>query len=229
MTVHDDGVGMSSEFQTRLFEPFSQERTEATASIGGSGLGLSIVKRLVELMGGDISVKSELGRGTDFILNLDFECAKQVQPASAPDRLRGGSGLSGRKVLLCEDNAMNREIASAMLGMKDIEVVCAANGKEGLEKFAASAPGEYDAVLMDLRMPVMNGFEATAAIRNSKHPDAASIPIIAMSADAYDEDVAKSREAGMNSHVAKPVDSGKLFAEITRLCAERENSAGSGN
>ena len=224
ISVSDDGVGMSSEFQTKLFEPFTQERTSATAGIGGSGLGLSIVKRLVELMGGSIKVRSELGKGTEFVLYLDFDCAGEAAAATAATAAVDVK-LAGRKLLLCEDNAMNTEIAETLLEAKGAQVVCAANGKEGLEKFAASAPGEFDAVLMDLRMPVMNGFEAAAAIRGSERSDAASIPIIAMSADAYDEDVAKSREAGMNSHVAKPVAPEKLFAEIARLCAARENQA----
>ena len=223
ISVKDDGVGMSSEFQTKLFEPFTQERTQANAGVGGSGLGLSIVRRLVELMGGAVEVKSELGKGTEFVLYLDFDCAGEA--AAQAETAAADAQLAGRRLLLCEDNAMNTEIAKTLLEAKGAQVVCAANGREGLEKFTSSAPGWFDAVLMDLRMPVMNGFEAAMAIRSSKHPDAASIPIIAMSADAYDEDVARSLKSGMNSHIAKPVDPHKIYAEVARLCAAREKRA----
>lgn len=218
ITIRDDGAGMSAGFQTKLFEPFAQERTEATAGIGGSGLGLSIVRRLVELMGGTIKVKSELGEGTEVVLELDFKRAGEAAPPAGEAAV---GGLAGRKVLLCEDNAMNTEITVALLSMQGITAVCAADGRQGLEKFLDSAPGEFDAVLMDLRMPVMSGFEAAHAIRSSGHPDAASIPIIAMSADAYDEDVKMSMEAGMDSHIAKPIAPDRLFSELSRLCAKR--------
>ena len=216
--VRDNGIGMTEEFLPRIFEPFSQERTEATADIGGSGLGLSIVKRLVEMMGGRIEVSSVLGQGTEITMYLDFKrTAENVDVIAKPETEM--ENLKGIKVLLCEDNAMNTEIARALLESFGVKVICAENGEMGSNIFLASHEGEFSAVLMDIRMPVMNGYKATKIIRESSHPQAKTVPIIAMSADAYEEDVRKSLKAGMNEHIAKPIDSGRLYNALKRMCS----------
>ena len=214
--VRDSGVGISKAFLPRLFEPFSQERTAATAGIGGSGLGLSIVKRLVELMGGGIEVKSELDRGSEFTVRLSFDHTEAARP-KARECVRTDE-LSGKKVLLCEDNPINTEIARTLLESKGLSVVCAADGKAGLEAFGASGPGEFAAILMDIRMPIMKGYEAAQKIRALDRPDAGTVPIIAMTADAYEDDVKRCLDSGMNAHIAKPIDSEKLFEELSKYC-----------
>jgi len=214
LTVRDTGIGMSQDFQTKLFEPFSQERTEKTAGIEGSGLGLTIAKRLVDMMGGSISLKSELGRGSEFTILLDFE--RVENEIQVTDEGVSYTSLAGKRVLLCEDNAMNREIATAILKMKDICVTEAVNGREGTDMFLASEPGWYDAILMDIRMPVMNGYDAAAEIRNSDHPDAERVPIIALTADAYADDAEKARHAGMDGHLTKPLDPDLLYEALLK-------------
>ena len=214
--VRDTGCGISKEFLPKIYEPFSQERQASTRGVGGSGLGLSITKKLVEMMNGTIEVKSELGKGTEFTLCLDFERVDDELAKQKPVP-ENWEHLSGRKILLVEDNEMNTEIAKALLTWKKMQVVCAENGKIACDKFAASAPGEYDAILMDIRMPVMNGREATEKIRQMARPDAQKIPIIAMSADAFDDDVRASEQAGMNAHLAKPVDPTTLYEVLSRF------------
>jgi signal transduction histidine kinase len=204
LVVKDSGIGISPEFIPRIYEPFSQERTEATAGIGGSGLGLSIVKRLVDLMHGRIEVSSELGRGTEFDVYLKFP--KVNGPAEAGRSAAAEPfSLEGRTILLCEDNEMNREIATAILEKNGMTVIPAVNGKEGAAQFECSEAGGISAVLMDIRMPVMDGYEAARAIRASGRPDA-DVPIIALSADVYTEDIKKARECGMTAHLSKPLD-----------------------
>ena len=171
-------------------------------------------------MGGRIEVRSRRGEGTRFdvrlpITHLSGEAAHPAEPAADPSLLRG------RRALLCEDNEMNREIATAVLQGFGMEVRCANNGRAGAELFAASGPGEFDVVLMDLRMPVLDGFSAAKAIRALPRADASTVPILAMSADAYEEDLRKCREAGMNGHIAKPVDTKRLFAELVKYCGRR--------
>jgi signal transduction histidine kinase len=216
LTVRDTGIGISRGFMPKLFEPFAQERTEKTAHIGGSGLGLTIVKKLVDLMGGRIEVKSELGKGTEFTVYLDFERVGAV-PAAEETEKAPGRDLSGRVVLLCEDNEMNREITMEVLGLRGVKAECAENGREGVEKFLGSPAGSFAAVLMDIRMPVMDGYEAARAIRALERPDAGTVPIIAITADAYEGDVKKVLEAGMDSHITKPIDPGKLFSELEKF------------
>ena len=183
--------------------------------MGGTGLGLSIVKRLVEMMGGRIEVKSKLGSGSEFTVYLSFE---RADAAAEPQAAEPQADLSGKKVLLCEDNPINTEIARAVLEARGLEVVCAADGRRGLETFAASAPGTFDAVLMDIRMPVMKGYEAAARIRALNRPNALTVPIIAMTADAYEDDVKRCLDSGMNVHIAKPIDTELLFKELSRFC-----------
>ena len=205
LTVKDNGVGISPTFIPKIYEPFSQERTEKTVGIGGSGLGLSIVKRLIDLMHGRIEVQSELGKGTIFTVYLSFNKVKkriaEAQTVSVDLTL-----LKGKTVLLCEDNEMNREIATAILEQSGMIVIPAANGEEGVNHFIESGSGMISAVLMDIRMPVMDGYAASRAIRVSNHPEARTIPIIALSADAYTDDVKKVQACGMNRHLSKPID-----------------------
>ena len=213
--VRDNGIGISEGFLPRMFEPFAQEHSSSISGTTGTGLGLAIVKRLVCIMGGSIEVKSTKGAGTEFTIAMPVEkttSAAEKETQQAPSR-----DLAGKKVLLCEDNAMNTEIAKAVLESRGLLVTCAADGREGTEKFAASGEGELSAILMDIRMPVMDGREAARAIRTMDRSDARTIPIIAMTADAFAEDVAKCREAGMDSHVPKPIDSRLLFSELERL------------
>jgi len=222
--VSDTGIGMSREFQKRLFEPFTQEMRSDSSETRGTGLGLSIVKKLLDLMGCEITVESEIGKGTTFRLRGEFDCV----PAAA---LRGGpadaepepahDGLAGLHVLLCEDHPLNREIAKTLLSEKRAIVSIAEDGEQGLREFANSAIGFYGAILMDVRMPVMDGLEATRRIRRLARPDAGSVPIIAMTADAFADDIRKCLDAGMNGHIAKPIDPQKLYAAL-RKCAAGE-------
>lgn len=205
LTVKDSGIGISPAFLSKIYEPFSQERTEATAEIGGSGLGLSIVKRLVDLMHGRIEVASRLGEGTEFTVYLTFP---KVDGGAQPGSKNAGQppALEGRTILLCEDNRMNREIATAILEKNGMTVIPAENGRAGSERFLGSADGSIDAVLMDIRMPVMDGYEAAKVIRASGRRDAAAVPIIALSADVYTADIRRAQDCGMTSHLSKPID-----------------------
>ena len=209
VTIRDDGIGMSQEYQTHLYEPFSQERRTGYESMG-TGLGLSIVRQLVDLMGGAIEVHSERDRGTEFIVRLHLPEVESAAPLP-PRAVCVGADFSGKRVLLCEDNALNREIAVALLRSRGMAVVTADNGQEGLRLFSDSTPGEFDLILMDLRMPVMGGLTAAAAIRALERADAPSVPIVAMTADAFADDVQSCLDAGMNAHIAKPIDPELLF------------------
>lgn len=213
VTVQDNGYGISEKFLPRIYEPFSQERTRETSYIGGSGLGLSIVKGLVDMMHGTIKVESKLGKGTTFVVSYTLE--RVGNAINNKDDIFDLSNLTGKRILLCEDNAMNQEIAIAVLNKKDMLVETAGNGEEGLEKYLSHPAYYYDAILMDLRMPVMNGYEATQAIRSSEKEDAHRIPIIALSADAYNEDIERSLAYGMNNHLAKPIDPQSLYKELS--------------
>ena len=221
--VCDTGIGISEEFLHRIYEPFSQEHDETTMADGGSGLGLTIVKRLIEMMDGIISIRSMVGKGTEVSLRLKFKLAN-----AASDKTEGGSAakLRGRNVLVCEDNYMNLEIVKNILALAGVSVTCASNGQEGVDIFTRSTLNEYDAILMDLRMPVMNGYDAAKAIRELGRKDAAAVPIIALSADAYDEDVRKSLDAGMNGHIAKPFTPQQLYeALLAALQAVAHNNS----
>ena len=212
-TVEDTGLGMSEAFQQRLFEPFAQEDTAAHSAYTGTGLGLAITKELVEKMGGAIRFESKQGVGTRFEVELPFPLDKTSAPeqkAPSPEEC----SLKGMHVLLVEDNELNREIARFILENEGMMVDEAENGRQAVEKFAASKPGGYDVILMDIMMPVMDGLAAARAIRALDRPDAASVPIFAMTANAFADDVAASRAAGMNEHLAKPLDSAKLVEKL---------------
>lgn len=213
--VQDNGIGMKDEYVRHIFESFSREDSLRVQKTEGSGLGMAITKYIVDAMGGEISIKSEPNVGTEFTVLLDVERAEQEQAeAQETDAAQPQHAL---RVLLAEDNALNREIAVALLSRQDVTVETAENGQLCVEKFSAAPNGYYDAVLMDVRMPVMNGYEATQAIRALARADA-TLPIIAMTADAFAEDVERCLAAGMNAHLSKPMDIHKLMALLERLC-----------
>ena len=213
-TVRDTGRGMKPEFAAHAFDAFSQELSEDSER--GAGLGLTIVKNIVELMGGSIQISSQPDRGTDITVELPVQRAEK--PAGEDGSAFAGTDvLRGRRVLLCEDHPLNQKVAVRLLERENIEVDIADNGKIGVEKFRLSPPRYYDAVLMDVRMPVMDGIAATAAIRALPRADAASVPIIAMTANAYAEDAEKSRAAGMDAHLSKPVDPQTMYRTLARF------------
>ena len=213
--IRDTGVGMSQDFiDNKLFKPFVQADNSARSDYTGTGLGMSIVKQLVEKMNGSISVESRLGEGSCFTVVLPFEIDKQ-RAVQTEDVVVGD--ISGLRLLVAEDNQLNMEIVDFLLTDRGAQVIPVQNGKEALKKFEESGLGEYDAILMDLMMPQMDGLEATRAIRSSGHPDAGTIPIIAMTAKAFAEDEEKCLAAGMNAHLAKPLEMDKVVATIARL------------
>jgi signal transduction histidine kinase len=222
LTVADTGSGISPEFLPHVFEPFAQENA-ANADTSGSGMGLSIVRSIVDALGGTIDVRSEKGRGTVFTVRLQLQETEEA-PSPAPAAAQPDPAvLRGRRALVCEDNALNREILETFLRGFGMEVTCAENGRRGVELFSASAPGWFDAVLLDLRMPVMDGKTAARAIRALPRPDARSVLIFAVSADAYPENVQECLAAGMTGHIAKPVDP----QELCRRLADALGKAGS--
>ncbi len=204
--VKDDGIGMSEDFLRKLFKPFEQERSSMVSATVGSGLGLSIVHEFVTLMGGTVTVASRQGEGSAFTIGLSLETAPKTEKAATISDDEWKEKLQGRRVLLVEDNAINRQILSMLLANLALSVDEAENGELAVEKFSASAPGAYSLILMDIMMPVMGGLEAAAAIRRLDRPDAGTVPIVALSANAFEEDARKSLEAGMQMHLAKPVD-----------------------
>lgn len=218
VTIRDDGIGISDSFIDHIFEPFAQEKRPGYETVG-TGLGLSIVKQLVDLMGGTISVSSKQNKGTIFNINLSFEEADVMNQSPGSISKFRQVELSGKKVLLCEDNVMNQEIAVAILSEQGLQIDCAGNGKQALKKFQSEPEGTYQLILMDLRMPVMDGYEATRQIRALDRQDAKQIPIVAMTADAFSDDIQKCFEAGMNAHVAKPVNPQKLIETIQKQLA----------
>lgn len=213
--ISDTGVGMSEEFQARMFEPFSQEDRRVTSELRGSGLGLGIAKSLVEAMGGTIAVKSQQGVGTTITIHLGFELAPPgsiKEPESYTPACP--ATLSGKRVLLAEDHPLNSVIAQRLLEKRGMIVTTAENGKVAVDAFKASPLNGFDVILMDIRMPEMSGLEAARVIRALDREDAARIPIIAMSANAYQEDIRKSIDAGMNKHLPKPVDPAVLHQTL---------------
>ncbi len=206
----DNGIGMDEAFVRRIFEPFSRAEDSRISSIEGSGLGMTIAQNIVRMMGGSIAVKSRPGQGSQFTVTLFLRQQDGTAEAAAPSGAEQFS-FQGCRLLLVEDNEINREIACEILLDVGAAVECAENGREALDRFSAADPGYYDLILMDIQMPVMNGCEAARAIRGLSRPDSASTPIIAMSANAFAEDIAASREAGMNEHITKPLDVPKLL------------------
>ena len=216
----DDGLGMSPEFQAHMYEPFAQEGNGARTTYEGTGLGLSIVKKLVDAMGGTITCQSQRGVGTTFCVQLTLRRAAEPEPARAEEKAE--TSLAGVRILLVEDNELNMEIAEMFLTEDGAQVTKAWNGREAVEAFAASPEGYFDLILMDIMMPEMDGLEATKAIRLLRRKDAKTVPISAMSANAFSDDVQRSREAGMNSHISKPVDEQKLLQVAAELVKREE-------
>lgn len=216
-TCEDDGIGMSPEFQQHMYEPFTQEAEGARTTFEGTGLGLSIVKKLVDAMGGRIICRSQRGVGTTFHVQLTLDCACPSEDGGEQPDSPGDGCLKNVRILLAEDNELNMEIAEMFLQEKGAQVVKAWNGQQALNIFAASPPGYFDLILMDIMMPVMDGLEAARAIRGLKRPDAGTVPISAMSANAFDDDIERCREAGMDGHIAKPMDDRKLLATVQKL------------
>ena len=207
--VSDNGMGMSADFKDTIFDAFTRAESSLTNKIQGTGLGMAITKNLVEAMGGTIDVESEPGQGSCFEVLLDLKIAEDRTVALAAQEEtdeQDGNILQGMKFLCAEDNELNAEILIELLKIEGAECTICENGEEILEAFEQSAPGDYDMILMDVQMPVMNGYDATKAIRRSSHEVAKKIPIIAMSANAFSEDVQHSLAAGMNAHISKPVE-----------------------
>lgn len=209
---------MSEEFQSHMFEPFSQEHGKVRSEFKGTGLGLSIVKKLIDKMGGEIHVQSRQGEGTRFVWTLTFRIDKDYVPVKTKKPSREVE-LAGRHILAAEDNSLNSEILLFMLKELGAEVLLVENGKRAVEEFQRSDPGTYDCILLDIMMPVMDGYEASRMIRSLNRPDAAKIPIIALTANAFAEDAIKSAEAGMNAHITKPIDADKLKECMMKLLA----------
>lgn len=219
--ISDTGIGMPEAFLVHLFEPFT--RSSGTERMEGSGLGLSIAKGLVELMGGKISVKSRPGQGTSFDIELEFERAPEQESGTNPERdaCFNEKILAGRKFLVVEDNAINAEILCELLQMYEANVVLRTDGAQAVQAFESAPPGTYDAILMDVQMPVMNGYDAARAIRRMAREDARRIPIVALTANAFTEDIQAALDAGMDAHVAKPIDMRVLWTTLGRLLWDR--------
>ena len=220
-TIADNGIDMSEEFQQHLYEPFCREEQQVEGASSGTGLGAPIAKQLVELMGGTMSFTSVLGQGTTFTIRLPFEkCDRSEIPQAVRVDAGDGDALQGLRVLLVEDNDLNAEIAQFTLSRAGAIVTHAKDGESAVEAFAASAPHEYDVVLMDIMMPGIDGLEATRRIRALDREDAATTPIIAVSANAFADDRRLSREAGMNAHLSKPVSSQELVEALAHIAAD---------
>ena len=216
MKVIDDGIGMSEEFQKVIFDPFSQEYRNDISESRGTGLGLAITKKMADLMGGEISVASKIGIGTTFTAHgiFDYVNDEELKISKETSTLDDAERLQGKHILLCEDHPLNQEIAKALLEEHGIIVEVAENGAKGVEKFMQSPIGFFDAILMDIRMPIVDGYEATSRIRGLDRKDSKSVPIIAMTADAFASDVEKCMKAGMDGHIAKPIDPDKLIETL---------------
>ena len=211
--IKDTGIGISEDYLPHLFESFTREEKTTVNRVQGTGLGLSISARIVEHMGGRIDVKSEPGKGSEFTVEVELERTEDDATDSVEEKPL--EDLTGKRILIIEDNDINAEIAAMVLSQFGMTSSVAVNGKEGLDVLEGSE-GEYDAVLMDIQMPVMNGYEATRAIRKLSGDYYRDLPIIAMSANAYDQDVRNCLEAGMNDHIAKPFQPEELIRKIAR-------------
>ena len=218
--VSDNGIGMSADFKETIFDAFTRAESSVTNKIQGTGLGMAITRNLVEAMGGTIDVESELGQGSCFEVLIDLRIAedrKVVLIAQEEIDEPDSNTLKGMRFLCAEDNELNAEILMELLKIEGAECIICENGERVLEAFEQSAPGDYDMILMDVQMPVMNGYDATRAIRRSTHELAKTIPIIAMTANAFSEDIQYSLAAGMNAHISKPVDMKTLEKTIRRI------------
>ena len=224
-TVADTGAGMSEDFLPKLFEPYEREVRFGAKTVMGTGLGMPIVKNLVSRMGGQITVNSALGKGTTFSVTLSFDVGEAPQPA-AETLPTAQVQLANRQILLAEDNFLNMEIATELLQIRGAKVTPAENGREALEAFQNAPQFFFDAILMDMQMPEMDGCQAAEAIRALDRPDAGSTPIIALTANAFAEDISRTAQAGMNAHLAKPIHIEQLCAVLTKLMSEQDEARG---
>ena len=215
--IKDSGIGMSREFQKHIFEAFSREDSATVSGLQGTGLGMAITKNIVDLMGGTIAVNSEEGKGSEFVVCLELEKYTGTELDAEEENNKSAADFGGKKILLVEDNELNQEIAKAILQDYGFAVDAVADGAEAVEKIKGSEGAAYDLVLMDIQMPGMNGYEATRKIRRLEDPVRAAIPIIAMTANAFEEDKKKALEAGMNGHIAKPVEIPKLLDMLGKI------------
>lgn len=233
-TVTDTGYGMAPELMKHIFEPFTRAENSVTNKVQGTGLVLAITKNNVDLMGGAINVRSQVGQGSQFTVTLEFpidpnrkpQVVNQSYSELEASRAEKGAMLRGMRFLCAEDNALNAEILQALLDMSGASCTFYPNGRELVEAFQSVKPGDYDAILMDIQMPVMNGLDATAAIRNGSNPLGKTIPIIAMTANAFSEDVKDCLDAGMDAHVAKPLDIAVLERALRSLLSRGFQSKG---
>lgn len=217
----DTGIGMSPEYQKHMFEPFSQENSTVKNAFGGIGLGLPVVSKMTEAMGGEVEVESEKDVGTKFTVTLPFTPTVAEEGKTAEDEPKR---LDGIKVLMAEDNELNAEIAEFFLKDSGAEVTCVSNGKEAVEAFERSAPGEFDIILLDMMMPVMNGTKAAEVIRKLERPDAETIPIFAMTANLFENDIEECKKAGMDEHIAKPLNAAKLTETIFKYVRKKRGA-----
>jgi CheY-like chemotaxis protein len=224
-TVADTGAGMSEDFLPKLFEPYEREVRFGAKTVMGTGLGMPIVKNLVSRMGGQITVNSALGKGTTFSVTLPFDVGEAPQPA-AETLPTAQVQLANRQILLAEDNFLNMEITTELLQIRGAKVTPAENGREALEAFQNAPQFFFDAILMDMQMPEMDGCQAAEAIRALDRPDAGSTPIIALTANAFAEDISRTAQAGMNAHLAKPIHIEQLCAVLTKLMSEQDEACG---
>ena len=221
LRIKDNGIGMSRKFQEHIFEAFTREESEVVGQIQGTGLGMAITKSIVDMMGGTITVDSEEGKGTEFIINLRFVVCTETDISKVTSEDTGNEknavGFYGKKVLLVEDNELNREIAECILTENGFAVDTAQDGEEAVTKMRNANAGQYDLILMDIQMPKLNGYEATRQIRAFQEKDKADIPVIAMTANAFEEDRQAAFDAGMNGHIAKPVEIESLVKTLREI------------
>lgn len=222
--IRDTGIGMSPEFLKHLFEPFAQEKVDARSVYHGTGLGMAITKALVDKMQGTIQVESEIGKGTVFTVSIPFEIAREEDVLKTGEKPAQGRFLEGIRILLAEDNELNREVATVLLESRGAVVIPAGDGEKALAAFRDQPEGSFDVILMDVMMPVMNGLEAAKAIRKLQRPDAGTIPIIALTANAFQEDEQKCLDAGMDAHLSKPMEIDHVCAVIGKLLSVSETS-----
>nr|WP_242848114.1 response regulator [Ruminococcus sp. HUN007] len=224
--ISDTGIGMDEPFIPKVFDTFSQEDSNRNNKFGSTGLGMAIAKNIIDVMNGTISVKSRKGKGTEFSVVITFNNCQyhNGEEAEHETDCRQRADLNGCRILLAEDVFINAEIMNEILSVKGAETDYAETGAAALKKFSSSELWHYDAVLMDVRMPEMDGLEATSRIRALDRPDARAVPIIAMTANAFDEDVQRSMQAGMNAHLSKPVEPDKLYQTLEELIWETDKN-----
>ena len=223
--VEDNGIGISEDFQKVIFEPFERVKNTTHSGVLGAGLGLSIAKSLTEMMGGTITLDSTLGQGSIFTVSLHLHLPSASLQSLADDPEAMAAFMNGRKILLVEDNEINREIETELLKDLGLLVDSAEDGSVAIDIISHAKPDEYALIFMDIQMPVVDGYEATRTIRNLKEPALANIPIIALSANSFEEDRQRSKESGMNAHLAKPVNIPELLGLLTTILSPKPTTS----